>query len=138
MKEGRGSGERDAGRCLKIVCVGVVVVALLVPRPPSRQPAVVQLALDKIWLGGMLETAVLGYDQWQVSEDTGADQVRALAGVLDSVHAAGLELGIPKWGVSLKYMHEFEARQRFQGQLVTFTFALPLDPVVDRVRGLVQ
>ena len=95
-------------------------------------------ALDKIWLGGMLETAVLGYDQWQVSEDTGADQVRALAGVLDSVHAAGLELGIPKWGVSFKYMHEFEARQRFQGQLATFTFGFPLDPVVDRVRGLVQ
>ena len=83
----------------------------------------------------MLETAVLGYDQWQVSEDTGADQVRALAGVLDSVHAAGLELGIPKWSLSLKYMHEFEARQRFQGQLVTFTFGLPLDSLVDRLRG---
>jgi hypothetical protein len=36
MQEGRG--ERDAGRCLKIVCLGVVVVALLVPR---AAPAIV-------------------------------------------------------------------------------------------------
>jgi hypothetical protein len=32
MREGRESGERDAGRCLKIACLGVVVVVLLVPR----------------------------------------------------------------------------------------------------------
>ena len=32
MQEGRGSGGRDAGRCLKSACLGVVVVALLVPR----------------------------------------------------------------------------------------------------------
>jgi hypothetical protein len=33
-------------------------------------------AIDKIWLGGMLETAVLGYDQWQASADSGKDQSR--------------------------------------------------------------
>jgi hypothetical protein len=105
-------------------------------RPGSRLS--LNWALSKIWLDGMLETDVLGYDQWQVGFDQGADQVRLLAGVLDSVHAAGLQLGIPKWGVSLKYLHEFEARQRFQGQIVTFTFGLPLDPIVDRLMGLVQ
>jgi hypothetical protein len=103
-------------------------------RPGSRLS--LNWALSKIWFDGMLETAVLGYDQWQVTEDSGADQVRLLAGVLDSVHAAGVQIGIPKYGVSLKYMHEFEARQRFQGQLVTFTFALPLDPLVDQVASL--
>ena len=68
----------------------------------------------------------------------GADQVPLLAGVLDSVHAAGVQLGVPKWGIALKYLHEFEARQRFQGQIVTFTFGLPLDPLVDLVKGLVE
>jgi hypothetical protein len=48
------------------------------------------------------------------------------------------QLGSPKWGVSLKYLHEFEARQRFQGQIVTLTFGLPLDPLVDLVKGLVE
>ena len=81
---------------------------------------------------------MLGYDQWQVGFDSGADQVRLLSGVLDSVHAAGVQLGVPKWGIALKYFHEFEARQCFQGQIVTFTFGLPLDPLVDLVAGLVQ
>jgi len=54
------------------------------------------------------------------------------------VHAAGMQLGVPKWGIALKYLHEFEARQRFQGKIVTFTFGLPLDPLVDLVTGLVQ
>ena len=60
------------------------------------------------------------------------------AGVLDQVYAAGFELGIPKYGVSVKYLHEFEARQRFQGQVVTMTFGLPLDPIVEKVAALVQ
>jgi hypothetical protein len=95
-------------------------------------------AIDKIWLAGMLETAVLGYDQWQVGFDSGPDQSRLLAGVLDSVHAAGVQIGIPNWGIALKYLHEFEARQRFQGQMVTFTFGLPLDPIVDKVGALFE
>jgi hypothetical protein len=95
-------------------------------------------AISKIWLDGMLETDVLGYDQWQVGFDQGPDQSRLLSGVLDAVHAAGFQLGSPKWGISLKYLHEFEARQRFQGQIVTFTFGLPLDPLVDLVKGFVQ
>ena len=97
-------------------------------RPGSRLS--LNWALSKIWLDGMLETDVLGYDQWQVGFDSGADQVPLLAGVLDSVHAAGVQLGIPKWGIALKYLHEFEARQRFQGQIVTFTFGLPLAGLV--------
>jgi hypothetical protein len=66
------------------------------------------------------------------------DQSRLLAGVLDSVHAAGVQIGIPNWGIALKYLHEFEARQRFQGQMVTFTFGLPLDPIVDKVGALFE
>jgi putative NADPH-quinone reductase len=40
--------------------------------------------------------------------DSGADQPALLAGVLDQVYAAGFQLGIPKYGVSVKYLHEFE------------------------------
>jgi hypothetical protein len=105
-------------------------------RPGSRGS--LNWALDKIWLDGMLETAILGYGQWQLDPDSGADQPALLAGVLDQVYAAGFQLGIPKYGVSVKYLHEFEARQRFQGQVVTMTFGLPLDPIVEKVAALVQ
>jgi hypothetical protein len=52
-------------------------------------------------------------------------------------HAAS-QLGIPKYGVSLKYLHEFAARARFQGQGVTMTFVLPLDPLFEKVAGFAR
>lgn len=93
-------------------------------------------AIDKIWLDGMLETAIVGYDQWQITEDSGPRLPLLGPGALDEVHAAGVQLGIPKYGVSLKYLHEFAARARFQGQVVTITFGLPLDPLFAQVVGL--
>jgi hypothetical protein len=57
-------------------------------------------------------------------------------GALDEVHAASVQLGIPKYGVALKYQHEFAARARFQGQVVTITFGLPLDQLFEKVVGL--
>ncbi len=92
-------------------------------------------ALDKVWLDEMLETAIVGYDQWQIQEDSGSDQPRLLRGVIDEVHAAGVQLGIPKFGLSVKYLHEFAARARFQGQVVTITFALPLDTLFEKIVG---
>jgi hypothetical protein len=83
----------------------------------------------------MAATAVIGYDQWQVSEDTGADVPRLLAGVLDEVHAAGVQLGVPKLGLAVKCFHELKARQRFQGNVVTLTFALPLDVIFTKRVG---
>ena len=43
--------------------------------------------------------------------------------------------GFPKFGLSVKYLHEFAARARFQGQVVTVTFALPLDKLFEKVVG---
>ena len=85
----------------------------------------------------MLETAITGYDQWQINEDSGSiiSRIGEVAQALDEFHAAGMQLGIPKFGVSLKYLHEFAARQRFQGQVVTFTFGLPLDPLIENLAG---
>src|SRR5262249_52726400 len=124
MQKGRGIREQCAGRRVRIVCLGVAVTTLLMPRAATaivgHYVASVANTHDFFVLPteghffAMLHLR-LGYDQWQVGFDSGADQVPLLAGVLDSVHAAGVQLGVPKWGIALKYLHEFEARQRFQG-----------------------
>ncbi len=95
-------------------------------------------AISKIWFGEYLETAVLGYDQWQIGFDSGSDVPKRLGNVEDVVHAAGAQIGVPKLGVAVKYFHEFEARQRFQGNVVTLSFGLPLDPLVDKVAALFE
>ena len=128
----------DAGRTFSIVGVQTWEFNSRVRdtniRPGSRLSF--NRAIDKIWFDGMLETAVVGYDQWQIAEDTGSDQLAIVRGALDEVHAAGVQLGIPKYGLSLKYLHEFAARARFQGQMVTITFALPLDKLFEQLVGL--
>lgn len=78
----------------------------------------------KNFLENWLQFAVLGYDTWQLSDDSGSD---ATSTARDQVHAAGFQIGIPKYGLALKYLHEFVARDRFEGQMVTLFFALPLD-----------
>ena len=104
-------------------------------RPGSR--LTFNWAIYKSWLDGMLETAITGYDQWQITEDSGpiVSRIGPAAQALDEVHAAGIQLGIPKFGLALKYLHEFAARARFQGQVVTFTFGLPLDPLIEKLAG---
>jgi hypothetical protein len=105
-------------------------------RPGSRLSF--NWGIDKIWLDGMLSTAILGYDQWQITEDTGpiVSRIGPAARALDEVHAAGVQLGIPKYGVALKYYHEFAARARFQGQVLTITFGFPLDKLFEQIVGL--
>lgn len=90
-------------------------------------------AFSKIWLEGMLESALVGYDTWQMSANSGADVPAFRAGVIDEVHAAGLQLGIPKLGLHLHYLHEFRARARFQGQMLTLTFTLPIPQLIEGI-----
>jgi len=54
--------------------------------------------LRKNFADGRGRLALLGHDTWQVSNDHGsdADLVRSK----DQVHAAGVQLGIPKYGLS--------------------------------------
>jgi hypothetical protein len=94
--------------------------------------------ISKIWLGGMLETAALAYDTWQITNDHGSDVPAQFGGVKDQVHAAGVQLGMPKYGLQVKYLREFGAVQRFQGSVVTLTFALPLDPLFERLVGFAE
>lgn len=74
---------------------------------------------------GLLELGILGYSQWQVTDDTGADASKP--NTHDQVHAIGGQLGytIPHWRLSLnmKYLYEYYAEDRFRGQALTWTIA---------------
>ncbi len=87
----------------------------------------------KNFFGNWTQFAVLGYDTWQITSDHGDDAPPPESRHLDRVHAAGFQIGIPKLGLAAKYMHEFEARDRFEGQVVTVFFALPLDKIAEKL-----
>jgi len=82
------------------------------------------------FLDDWLQFGVSGYDTWQVGDDHGSDAGPPSARVRDEVHAAGFEISVPRFGLAVKYTHEFGARDRFEGQMVSVFFALPLDPVL--------
>ncbi len=82
-----------------------------------------------------VELAVIGYSTWQISDDSGADAPSPSKRVRDQVHAAGVQVGIPGFGLAMKYLYEYGAEDRFEGQTVTLSFALPLDRVAELVRG---
>jgi len=73
------------------------------------------------WL--LLEVGPTGYSQWQVSDDTGS--AARNRNVHDQVHAAGLQLGLTHvpWNAFLtaRYLHEFAAEDRFEGQMATIS-----------------
>jgi hypothetical protein len=72
---------------------------------------------------GLVEIGVLDYSQWQVTDDDGADARNP--GVHDRVHAIGGQLGyaMPKWrlGITMKYLYEYYAEDRFRGQALTWS-----------------
>jgi hypothetical protein len=82
-------------------------------------------------LDGWLRFSIIGYNTWQASDDHGSDAGPPSMRVRDQVHAAGFNVGVPKLGLSLNYTHEFQAKDRFEGQTLMVFFALPLDPVVE-------
>jgi hypothetical protein len=63
----------------------------------------------------LLELALVGYDTWQLSDDSGSDA----DGTRDPVHAIGGRLGVTHlpWGAALNLhgFYEYAARNRFQG-----------------------
>ena len=74
----------------------------------------------------LVELGLAGYSQWQVERDSG-DDVMSLINTKDEIHAAGLQVGLASvpWNASLtfRYLHEFEAEARFEGELFTLTLA---------------
>jgi len=68
----------------------------------------------------ILEVGATGYNSWQVTDDSGADARNA--SVHDEVHAVGVQAGLVHvpWraNVSLRYLYEYAATDRFQGQSI--------------------
>lgn len=75
----------------------------------------------------LLEIGPSGYSQWQVEDNHGSDQPRFLNSP-NQVHAAGGQIGIalPKANTqfTFKYMTEFYAESRLQGNYAGFTAAV--------------
>jgi hypothetical protein len=78
---------------------------------------------DQTLLG---ELGVAGYSQWQVDEDSGSAVLQPL-NVKDEIHAIGGQLGLVyiPWNASLtfRYLAEYNAEARFEGDLFTLTVA---------------
>lgn len=80
------------------------------------------LPLESQWLA---ELGFAGIAQWQVTNDRGSDALNK--NVKDQVYMAGPQIGfiyLP-WGaqVTLRWLHEFEAEDRFEGDFINLTAA---------------
>jgi hypothetical protein len=73
---------------------------------------------------GLLELGVLGYSQWQVTDDSGSG-VTGDRSVHDQLHAVGAQLGyaVPSWRLAVvgKYVYQYYAEDRFRGHEFTLT-----------------
>ncbi|MFH1037306.1 MAG: transporter [PVC group bacterium] len=74
----------------------------------------------------LLEAGLLGYDQWKVTDDTGDDLL--LESARDQIHAAGVQIGLTyaPWPAYLtfKYLAEYSARARFEGNVFNLSFLI--------------
>ncbi len=69
---------------------------------------------------------ITGYSQWQVDEDSGSDVIEAL-NTKDEIHAIGGEIGLAyvPWNASVvfRYLSEYDAEARFEGEIYTIYLA---------------
>ncbi len=79
----------------------------------------------------LAELGVTGYDGFQVSDDSGS--AARNPDVHDRVHAVGLQMGVtaPKRGMvlTIRWLHQFAAVDRFQGDSIGLNFVLRLKAV---------
>jgi len=78
----------------------------------------------------LAELGVSGYSQWQVEKDSGADVPQILNVTLnakDEIHAAGIQAGLTfvplKMSLTFRYLLEFNAEARFEGEWLGLTLA---------------
>lgn len=75
------------------------------------------------WLA---DIGIGGYDIWQVSDDRGSNVIYD-ANVHDEVHAFGVQLGLmqTQWhaALTMRWMHEYAARDRFMGDMFVLNIA---------------
>lgn len=69
------------------------------------------------------ELGIAGFGQWQITKDKGSDAINK--DVKDQVYGLGLQAGLIylPWNgqLSFKWIHEFEAEDRFEGDFFTLT-----------------
>ncbi len=90
----------------------------------------VNLGVDHmIPLGGsgfVLDLGAVVYGQWQITDDKGSDATSP--DVHDQVYAIGPQVGLTyvpwKAAVTAKWLHEFEAENRFEGDNFTLNFGV--------------
>ena len=74
----------------------------------------------------LAEVGPAGYSQWQVSDDTGSDV--GMFAAQSRVHAAGIQAGLAyvpwNFSVNFRYLNEFSAKSRLQGQSYSFNLAV--------------
>jgi hypothetical protein len=82
------------------------------------------------YLSERLEVGIAGYSQWQVEDDSGADLPGTFFGLRDptartEVHAIGGQISYwplkEKVNIAVRYLHEYAAEARFEGDLATLT-----------------
>ncbi len=74
----------------------------------------------------LLELGIAGYSQWQTEKDSGSD-VRKRLNVKDQIYGIGGQIALASipWDASLtfRYLTEYNAEARFEGDLLTLTIA---------------
>lgn len=77
-----------------------------------------------------LDVGVVGYAQWQVTDNRGSDIPPALRGITSNIYAVGPEIAATtRFGrFFARYEFEFGAQEAPQGQVFLFGVALLLDP----------
>lgn len=74
----------------------------------------------------LLEIGPAGYSSWQVTDDEG----RFASSVHDEVHAIGAQVGVTfvpqNATLNLRYLYEFAADDRFQGESIGLNFAIKM------------
>lgn len=78
----------------------------------------------------LAEIGLTGYSQWQVNEDSGSDVPKLLNVSLnakDEIHAAGIQAGLTyvpmKISLTFRYLWEYDAEGRFEGEWLGLTLA---------------
>jgi hypothetical protein len=83
----------------------------------------------KPWVA-QLDTGVVGYAQWQVTDNRGSDIPKPFRGIKSNIFAVGPEIAATtKFGrFFFRYEFEFGAQSDPQGQILVFGAALLFDP----------
>ena len=117
--------ERAASQRQRIIAHGLVVQERSTPMLDEVFKAYDVRGLYPVPLNEDLlgEIGVTGYGQWQVTDDSGSDAINK--DVHDRVFGIGFQAGLTflpiRAALVFRYQHEFEAEDRFEGDLFTLT-----------------